>query len=147
MRWILVIALLTPLLGRAGVVDPQTDQALCRAAMMDSGLPDKINRLINEGRMEFSDAPALLELQCDERSLMQILLNRRRAENLEYVVIDLGLSLDQSLETAAGTLTLRAWLQHQSREHDDPRVREFADTYLERFQDASFSPNLLVSAQ
>ena len=147
MRSMLFLALMMPLLAGAGVVDNRTDQHLCQAARMDSGLPDLVNRLLQDNRMAFSDAPDLLELQCGERSLMRVLLEERRAENLEYVVIDLGVSLDQPLATASGEITLRSWLERQSRNHGDDRVREFAGSYLERFQDASFNPNLLVSAQ
>lgn len=147
MRWILVFALMMPLLVRGGVVDTRTDQRLCQAARMNSGLPNLVNQLFQQDRMEFSDAPAMLELQCGQRSLMRILLEQRRAENLEYAVIDLGVSLDQPLKTDHGEMTLRDWLAYQSRENGDARVREFAESYLRRFQNASFNPNLLVSAQ
>lgn len=147
MRWIPVLVLIMPLLAQGGVVNARTDQRLCQAARMTSGLPARVNRLLGNDRMAFADAPDLLELQCGERTLMQILLDERRAENLEYVVIDLGVSLDQKLETGSGAMTLRGWLERKSREHGDAQVREFARGYLKRFQDASFNPNLLVSAQ
>ncbi len=147
MRWILVVVLLLPLAATAELVDKTTDRQLCQAALLDSGLPETVNTLLQEQRLEFADAPELLELDCNGRSLLRTLVDERQAENLEYVVIDLGVSPDTRIDTQAGTLSLSAWLKHQGREHDDPQVREFARTYRDRFRDASFNPNLLVSAQ
>ena len=146
MRWMSVVVLLLPLAATAELVDKSTDRQLCQAVLLDSALPETVNTLMQEQRFEFADAPALLELDCNGRSLLQILVEERQAENLEYAVIDLGVSPDTRIETQAGTLTLSAWLKHQGQEHDDPQVREFARTYRDRFRDASFNPTLLVSA-
>ncbi len=146
MRWISVVVLLLPLTATAELVDRATDRQLCRAALLDSGLPKTVNRLLQEQRMDFADAPAMLELDCDGRTLLRTLIDERQAENLEYVVIDLGVALDTRIDTGAGTMSLSAWLKHQGQEHDNPKVREFARTYRDRFRDASFNPNLLVSA-
>lgn len=147
MRWIPVVVLLLPLAATAELVDKATDRQLCQAALLDSALPETVNTLLQEQRLEFADAPALLELDCNGRTLLRTLVDQRQAENLEYVVIDLGVSPDTRIETEVGTITLTEWLTHQGREHDDPRVREFAQTYRDRFRDSSFNPNLLVSAQ
>lgn len=147
MRWIPVVVLLLPLAATAELVDKTTDRQLCQAALLDSGLPETVNTLLQEQRLEFADAPELLELDCNGRTLLRTLVDERQAENLEYVVIDLGVSPDTRIDTQAGTLSLSAWLKHQGREHDDSQVREFARTYRDRFRDASFNPNLLVSAQ
>ena len=147
MRWISVVVLLLPLVATAELVDKSTDRQLCRAALLDSGLPETVNTLIQDKRMDFADAPDLLELDCNGRSLLRTLVDERQAENLEYVVIDLGVSPDTRIATQAGTMTLSAWLKHQGQEHENPKVREFARTYRDRFRDSSFNPNLLVSAQ
>ena len=146
MRRVFFVVLLLPLAAAAELVDKNTDRQLCQAAQLDSGLPATVNTLLQEERMEFADAPRLLEMDCNGRTLLRTLVDERQAENLEYAVIDLGVSPDTRIDTQAGTMTLSAWLKHQGQEHDNPRVREFARTYRDRFRDASFNPNLLVSA-
>jgi hypothetical protein len=145
MRWMSVVVLLLPLTAAAELVDRATDRQLCQAALLDSALPETVNTLFQEQRMNFADAPALLELDCSGRTLLRTLLDERQAENLAYVVIDLGVSLDTRIDTGAGTMSLSAWLKHQGDKHENPEVREFARTYRDRFRDASFNPNLLVS--
>ncbi len=147
MRRVFFVVLLLPLAAAAELVDKNTDRQLCQAAQLDSGLPATVNTLLQEERMEFADAPRLLEMDCNGRTLLRTLVDERQAENLEYAVIDLGVSPDTRIDTQVGTMTLSAWLKHQGQEHDNPRVREFARTYRDRFRDASFNPNLLVSAQ
>jgi uncharacterized membrane protein len=79
MRWISVVVLLLPLAATAELVDKSTDRQLCQAALLDSALPGTVNTLLQEQRIEFSDAPELLELDCNGRSLVQILVGERQA--------------------------------------------------------------------
>lgn len=149
MRWFAPLLLLVLSPVHAGVVDASTDRALCQAAVTDSALPMKLNDLIENGKFDFDDARVLLSLDCGGRSLLQAMVEERQAENLVYAVIDLGVDLDEPLVTAGdgSRLSLAQWLERQAAEHGDAGVRDFAASYLERFRDESFNPNLIVSAQ
>lgn len=148
MRWFAPLLLLMTAPVQAALIDASTDQTLCQAAVTESALPNRINDLMDSGRFDFADAGPLLSLECGDRTLLQAMVEERKAENLEYAVIDLGLDLNAPVIRADGaTQSLVEWLDRQADSHANAEVRAFAASYLERFRDESYNPNLLVSAQ
>lgn len=149
MRWFAPLLLLVLNPVHAGVVDASTDRALCQAAVTDSALPVELNDLIENGEFDFDDARGLLSLDCGGRSLLQAMLEEQQAENLEYAVIDLGVGINEPVVTTedGSRLSVVQWLERQAAQHDNAEVRDFAASYLARFRDESFNPNLIVSAQ
>jgi hypothetical protein len=149
MRWFAIIltSLMFSLTARAEMIGAQADTELCQAAVTDSALPARVDDLMEADRFTFSDVTQMLAIQCQGGSMLEVMLEERQAENLEFAVIDLGLDLHQPLATAAGRLSLVEWLNHQADSHHNAEVRDFARAYLKRFRDEEFNPNLLVSAQ
>jgi len=132
--------------GARAEVHPVLGRALCQAAAQDSALGPQSEVLLERGVLDYADVPQVLNLPCEAgRSLMQTLVSGLRAENLEYVVIDLGLDPDAPLLEMAGEhLTLQQFLQ-RSATAGEPAVQRFARDYLRDFRDAEFNPNLAVS--
>lgn len=128
-------------------VHPVLGRALCLAAAQDSALGPQVEVLLDRGVLDYADVPQVLNLPCEAgRNLMQTIVSGLHAENLEYVVIDLGLDPDAPLlEMAGERLTLQQFLQH-SVVAGEPAVQRFARDYLRDFRDAEFNPNLVVSA-
>ena len=71
----------------------------------------------------------------------------RQAENLEYAVIDMGLSLSASKVNLNGeTLRLQDALVRLGTGRDTA-TRSFVDNYLVDLADEEFNPNLQLSLQ
>ena len=128
-------------------VHPVLGRALCLAAAQDSALGPQFEVLLDRGVLDYADVPQVLNLPCENgRNLMQTIVSGLHAENLEYVVIDLGLDPDVPLLAMAGErLTLQQFLQRTVAQ-GEPAVQRFASDYLRDFRDAEFNPNLVISA-
>lgn len=129
-----------------GDVHPVLGRALCLAAAQDSALGPQFEVLLDRGVLDYADVPQVLNMPCEAgRSLMQTIVSGLHAENLEYVVIDLGLDPEAPLlEMASERLTLQQFLQRTAT-RGEPAVQRFARDYLRDFRDAEFNPNLVLS--
>ena len=133
--------------GARADVHPVLSRALCLAAAQDSALGPQFEVLLDRGLLDYADVPQVLRMPCEGgRNLMQVIVGGLHAENLEYVVIDLGLDPDAPLLDMAGDrLTLQQFLQRIVAE-GEPAMQRFASEYLRDFRDAEFNPNLVLSA-
>ena len=69
----------------------------------------------------------------------------RQAENLEYAVIDMGLSLSETRVELNGKTLVLAEAMKVLAEQGDAETRRFVDAYLSDLADEDFNPNLLLS--
>lgn len=127
---------------------PAVEGALCDAATQESAMPAQLDALLEGGLVEFSQVADVLTLRCeDDKPMLELLVEQRQAENLEYLVIDMGLDIEQPLSVSAErSVSLNDYLAEQARSGNEA-VREFAREYLELFADKDFNPALWVSVQ
>lgn len=143
---ILLAALLT--VGHASAeLPPVIEAALCDAAAQESAVPAQFDALLEGGLLEFDQVEHVITLRCDgQRSMLELLVQERRAENLEYLVVDMGLDIHRPLSIADRQVSLKEYLTEQVAAGSAP-VREFASEYLELFADKDFNPGLWLSMQ
>lgn len=146
-RLVTTLLLCATAAGAGAEVHPVLARALCGAAAQDSALGPQFEVLLERGLLSYADVPQVLNMPCTgEASLMQVLVSGRHAENLEYVVIDLGLDPEQPLlRRGDELLSLHEFLRRTTTD-GEPAVRRFASDYLRDFRDAEFNPNLVLSA-
>ena len=143
---VLVLAALLALPVHAAQISPSTADRLCAAAARDSAFGVVMDELIESGELALTAGEDVLSLSCTGgSSVLGIMVTDLQAENLEYAVIDLGLSLTQSRVNLAGqTLTLKEALS-QLAAQGGAETRDFVQSYLNDLTDEDFNPNLRVS--
>lgn len=123
------------------------EQALCDAATEESAVPAQIDALVDGGLVEFAQVGQIISLRCEsDRSMLEVLVQERQAENLEYLVVDMGLDIEQPLNIGGRQLSVNDYLADQAANGSES-VREFASEYLELFADKDFNPGLWLSMQ
>ena len=138
------------LLVCASMSHAQIDQAvtgqLCQAAGEDSAFGVLVDGFIERGELALSGGEELLSLQCGQgQTVLSRMVLSRQAENLEYAVIDMGLSLSSSrVELNGQTLLLSDAMQVLAAQ-GDAETRDFVETYLSDLADEDFNPNLMLS--
>ena len=138
------------LLACASTSQAQIDQAvvgqLCQAAGEDSAFGVLVDGLIERDALTLSGGEELLSLQCGQgQTVLSRMVLSRQAENLEYAVIDMGLSLSSSqVELNGKTLVLSDAMQVLAAK-GDAQTRDFVESYLSDLADEDFNPNLLLS--
>lgn len=145
MRALTVLTLLLlPLLGMAATISPAQQQQLCQAAATDNALGPMMDQLIAKKAFGYDEAGSLLSLACGNSFLLGVLVNQMHSENLEYVVIDLGVNVDAPLITQAGKHFSISQYLTEAAAHKGTPVASFATNYLHEFHDPAFNPNLLA---
>lgn len=122
------------------------DESLCLAAVEESAFGSLVDELIENGSLAQTSGESLLSTQCaNGQSVLSRMVMHRQSENLEYAVIDLGLSLSESHVLLAGQkMPLRNALELLA-EQGDTQVRAFVQESLLDLDDEDFNPNLRVS--
>ena len=129
--------------AQAGLISTSADRQLCQAAGRDGSLELVVEALMDAGEFRYDMAPALLNLQCGDVSLIQKLVNDSRAENLEFAVIDLGVDVNRPLvPVEAGQLSVVQYLMQQAVMAPSLEAREFAMEYMHDLRSVDFNPNL-----
>lgn len=129
--------------AQAELISTSADRQLCQAAGRDGSLELAVEALMDAGQFRYDMAPALLNLQCGKVSLIQMLINGARAENLEFAVIDLGIDVNSPLiPVEAGQLSVAQYLMQQAVMAPSVETREFATEYMHDFRSVDFNPNL-----
>ncbi|MCK0152787.1 hypothetical protein MWU49_03660 [Alcanivorax sp. S6407] len=138
------------LLACASMSQAQVDQSvagqLCLAATEDSAFGVLVDGFIERDELDVSGGEELLSLQCGQgQTVFSRMVLNRQAENLEYAVIDMGLSLSSShVQLNGKSLTLSDAMKSLADE-SDAETREFVDSYLQDLADEDFNPNLLLT--
>lgn len=140
----------TVLLACASISQAQVDQVvtgqLCQAAAEDSAFGVLVDGYIERGQLALSGGEELLSLPCGQgQTVLSRMVLSRQAENLEYAVIDMGLSLSSSrVELNGQTLVLSDAMQALAAQ-GNAETRDFVETYLSDLADEDFNPNLMLS--
>ena len=141
---IALIALVIPSLASAGLPEQQQVR-ICAAAAEEAQLEVALTELAAGEEMVVSRGDALLLMRCGDRSLLQVMLDGRQAENLEYAVIDLGVDVRAPMVAQeGGALDLTQYLLQQAVANGSEEVRQFALEYFRNFRDGEFNPNLYL---
>lgn len=144
-RFLILSLLVLAAVARAGEPHDAVRDALCDAAVQESALPAQMDSLIESDVLRHDQAGALLSMPCPSgASLLEQMVNKRQAENLEYMTVDMGLDPEAAvLDVDGEALSLSAYLERRSRD-GNPEVAEFAASYRELLTDESFNPSLMV---
>lgn len=145
MRSLTVLMLLClPLFAQAATFTPAQQSQLCQAAASEDGLGAAVDKLIVSKRFNYKQAGSLLSLDCGKGSfLLSVLVDQKRAENLEYAVIDLGLDVDAPLVQHGGKhFSVSQYLRDVAAQKG--QTASFAAGYLRNFHDPEFNPNLAM---
>lgn len=138
------------LLACASMSQAQLDQSvagqLCLAAGEDSAFGVLVDGFIERDKLALSGGEELLSLQCgqDDTVLSRMVLTHQ-AENLEYAVIDMGLSLSASRVELDGESMVLSDAMKALADRGDAETREFVERYLSDLADEDFNPNLLLT--
>lgn len=126
---------------------PAIETALCDAALQESAMPAQYDALLEGGLLDYDQVEQVITLRCDDqRSMLELLVEERQAENLEYLVVDMGLDIDRPLTIGDRQVSLNEYLTEQQGS-TSASVSEFASEYLELFADADFNPGLWLTMQ
>jgi len=140
MRWLAIFIATLPVLAFAGGTD---NDRLCRAAQTEGALAAEIERMADAGAA-LPSGESILMLDCGGASLLDSLIAGQYAENLEYVVIDMGTDVNRPLvPQEGGQLTVMQYLIQQSVLASSEGARAFAADYMLELRDVDFNPNLL----
>lgn len=140
MRWFAILLAALPVAGFAQGID---NGRLCQAAQSEGVLAAEIERMADTG-VALPSGEAILMLECDGVSLLDRLIVGQYAENLEYVVIDMGTDVNRPLvPQEGGKLTVMQYLIQQSVLAPSDGARAFAADYMQELRDVDFNPNLL----
>lgn len=140
MRWLAVFLVALPVLGFARGAD---SERLCQAAQTEGALAAEIERMAEAG-VALPSGESVLMLACSDGSLLDRLIAGQYAENLEYVVIDMGTDVNRPLvPQEGGKLTVMQYLIQQSVIAPSDAARAFAADYMQELRDVDFNPNLL----
>lgn len=126
--------------------NPGMESRLCQAASKDSAFGALVDQLIETGEVQMTAGESLLSISCqDGQTVLSHMIQGRQAENLEYAVIDMGLSLSASRVRLNGqTLSLGDALSRLGA-GSDTATQNFVESYLDDLADEDFNPNLRVS--
>ncbi|MEQ3723763.1 hypothetical protein [Alcanivorax sp.] len=146
MRLFAIILTLSAMLPAQAQLNPGVEGRLCQAASQDSAFGVLVDQMIETGEVQMTAGESLLSVTCqDGGSVLSHMVKGRQAENLEYAVIDLGLSLSVSRVSLNGqTVSLGEALARLGAD-SDTATRDFVDSYLDDLADEDFNPNLRVS--
>jgi hypothetical protein len=146
MRILAIILTLFAVLPAQAQLNPGMEGRLCLAASQDSAFGALVDQLIETGKVQMTAGESLLSIDCqDGQTVLTHMVNGRHAENLEYAVIDMGLSLSASQVSLDGqTVSLGDALARLGAD-SDAATRDFVDSYLDDLADEDFNPNLRVS--
>lgn len=138
------------LLACASMSQAQVDQSvagqLCHAAGQDSALGGLVDSLIEADKFSLASGEELLSLQCgDGETVLSRMVMTRQAENLEYAVIDMGLSLSASQVALNGETMVLSDAMQALAAKADAETRDFVEGYLTDLADEDFNPNLMLS--
>ena len=138
------------LLACASMSQAQVDQSvagqLCHAAGQDSALGGLVDSLIEADKFSLASGEELLSLQCgDGETVLSRMVMTRQAENLEYAVIDMGLSLSGTTVNLDGQPLSLGEAMARLGERGSVDTREFVNAYLDDLADEDFNPNLRLS--
>ncbi len=138
------------LMAAASLSQAQVSQAiagqLCQAASEDSAFGVLVDGFIERDEIALTGGEQLLSVQCaDGQSVLSRMVLARQAENLEYAVIDMGLSLSETRVELNGKTLVLAEAMKVLAEQGDAETRRFVDAYLSDLADEDFNPNLLLS--
>ena len=140
MRWLAIFLSVLPVAGFAQGLD---SARLCEAAQTEGALAAEIESMADAG-VALPSGESILMLACGDGSLLDRLIAGQYAENLEYVVIDMGTNVNRPLvPQEGGKLTVMQYLIQQSVLAPSDAAREFAADYMHELRDVDFNPNLL----
>lgn len=140
MRWLVAVLVSVPMIGFAQGAD---NSRLCAAAQVEGALAAEIERMADAG-VALPDAESVLMLDCQGQTLLDRLIATQQAENLEYVVIDMGTNVNRPLvPQEGGKLSVVQYLMQQSVLASGEQARAFAADYMSELRDVDFNPNLL----
>jgi|SRR5690606_681984 hypothetical protein len=140
MRWFALFLAALPVIGFAEGID---NSRLCQAAQTEGELAAEIERMADAG-VALPSGESILMLACGDASLLDRLIVGQYAENLEYVVIDMGTDVNRPLvPQEGGKLTVMQYLIQQSVLAPSDEARAFAADYMHELRDVDFNPNLL----
>ena len=140
MRWLAMFIVALPVLGFARGID---NDRLCQAAQTEGALAVEIEAMADAG-VALPSGESILMLACGEVSLLDRLIAGQYAENLEYVVIDMGTDVNRPLvPQEGGKLTVMQYLIQRSVVASSDEARAFAADYMHELRDVDFNPNLL----
>lgn len=135
---------LFPALANAAI-GGEASQRLCQAATEEAQLEVALAGLRAEEAMSAARGSSLLFLSCGEKTLLEVLVEERQAENLEYVIIDMGVDVRAPLvPEEGGKLDVTQYLLQQAADNPSEDVRAFALEYFRNFRDGEFNPNLYL---
>ncbi|PHR68418.1 hypothetical protein [Alcanivorax sp.] len=146
MRFFAIVLTLSVMLPAQAQLNPAVEGRLCQAASQDSAFGALVDQLIESGDVQMTAGESLLSIHCpDGQTVLSHMVKGRQAENLEYAVIDMGLSLSASRVSLNGqTVSLGDALTRLGAD-SDTATRNFVDSYLDDLADEDFNPNLRVS--
>lgn len=132
---------------RAVDIHPVVSDALCKAASTDGDLLVQMDVLIESGLVGYSQAPAIMALPCDDRSLLEVMVDSQAADNLEYMVVDMGVSIDRPLVPLGGRqVSVNEMLEMKS-QAGALEQRLFASEYRVLLADEDFNPSVFLTFQ
>lgn len=135
---------LFPAIASAGL-DSAAQQRLCEAATQEAQLEVALQAMdATEGNSAVAGS-SLLFMSCGDKNLLQVMIDERQAENLEYAVIDMGVDVRAPLvPEEGGNLDVTQFLLQQAAINPSEDVRAFALEYFRNFRDGEFNPNLYL---
>lgn len=135
---------LFPVIASASL-DSDAQQRLCEAATQEAQLEVALQAMdATEGSMAVAGS-SLLFMTCGDKTLLQVMIDERQAENLEYAVIDMGVDVRAPLvPEEGGNLDVTQFLLQQAAINPSEDVRAFALEYFRNFRDGEFNPNLYL---
>jgi hypothetical protein len=135
---------LFPALAQAALAG-EASQRLCQAATEEAQLEVALASLAADDAMALARGNSVLFLSCGDRTLLEVMVEARQAENLEYVIIDMGVDVRAPLiPEEGGKLDVTQYLLQQAAVNPSEDVRAFALEYFRNFRDGEFNPNLYL---
>ncbi len=132
---------------RAVDIHPVISDALCKVAAKDGELPVQIDVLIDSGLVGYSQASAIMALPCGDRSLLEVMVDGQAADNLEYMVVDMGVSTDRALVLFGDRrVSVNEMLEVKSKT-GGLEQRLFASEYRVLLADEDFNPSVFLTLQ
>ncbi|MAX56433.1 MAG: hypothetical protein CL537_13150 [Alcanivoracaceae bacterium] len=119
---------------------------LCQAASQESAYGALVDEMIESGEVALTAGAELLSVSCaDGQTVLSHMVNGMHAENLEYAVIDMGLSLSGTTVNLDGQPLSLGEAMARLGERGSVDTREFVNAYLDDLADEDFNPNLRLS--
>ena len=146
MRTLMVLLLATVASVSQAQLASDSASRLCQAASQESAYGALVDEMIESGEVALTAGAELLSVSCAEGgTVLGQMVNGMHAENLEYAVIDMGLSLSGTTVSLDGQELPLGEAMARLGQRGSGERREFVNAYLDDLAYGDFNPNLRLS--